>query len=398
MKNSILCLAVLLMWLAHFIVDVMIGIWPIYKSLIDLNLAKAGLVVALGAFIGEGSQIIFATLSDKGYGKAMIGCGLAMVSAAAFMPYFSNYAAFFLLYLVTCLGSGAFHPSAAGLMNILRPKRRSLLVTIFASGVSFGLAFSQIIFTSVYFSLPGQSYLLLIPGFLLIAVLLFYNFPEIKEAGGRGAHKTHIKDFITFFKRTDLRLLYFTLVANQTLFWAVIFILPNVLKSLEQIDWVCYGGGHMCLILGGAMMMAPAGLLADRYSARNVILAASVIGFALFYILLFFGNLSATFVLINLFILGACLAVIQPVGGALGGKLEPNKPSMVSAFLMGMVWCVAEALGPGGVGLISTLFEDNAPVKALAVIGVFFPVSIYCSWSLSKDASNLNRAVAKQEA
>ncbi len=377
-----------LIWITHFLVDVMIGIWPVYKSLAELDLAKAGLIVALGAFIGEGSQLIFGTLSDKGYRRSILNFGLVMSTASVLMSYFSSYWLLFLLYLITCIGSGAFHPSAAGLMNVLDPKRRTLFMSIFSSGGSVGLACSQIIFTYMYLSSPGQTYLLFIPTLVIVLILLIHPFPKTDQALS-SSHKICFSDFISFFKRQDLRCLYITLVANQAIFWGVIFILPDTLKILDHNEWICYGGGHLCFILGGALMMIPAGYLADRYSARTVILSAFIIGCVAFYFLLFFGNFSTLLVLINLFLLGSCLAVIQPIGVALGGQLVPTKPGMVSAFLMGLVWCVAETVGPGSVGVLTTLFQDYAPVKALALLGGLFLVGIYASWCLPGQAVDL---------
>lgn len=66
----------ILMWVAHFFVDTMLGIWPVFKSLAQIDLAKAGLIVAVGALIGEGSQLIFGSFSDRGYRKILIIGGL----------------------------------------------------------------------------------------------------------------------------------------------------------------------------------------------------------------------------------------------------------------------------------------------------------------------------------
>ena len=54
-----LFLLLLFMGTAHFFVDTMLGVWPIYKSMAQFDMAKAGLIVAAGAFIGEGSQLFF---------------------------------------------------------------------------------------------------------------------------------------------------------------------------------------------------------------------------------------------------------------------------------------------------------------------------------------------------
>jgi FSR family fosmidomycin resistance protein-like MFS transporter len=383
-KPILIAIALVLVTLAHFFVDVMLGIWPVYKSVAEFDLATAGLIVAVGALFGEGSQIIFGSLSDRGYCKAIMIFGLLSAMASAFLIYFVDYGILFSLYLFTCIGSGAFHPSAAGFVASLLPERRGLLMAIFAAGGSLGLAFSQIIFTSISTFFAGQGYLLAIPALCLAAFMIFYRLPGPVVVKGLVYHPFSLKDFGDFFKRSDLRLLYIALVANQTLLWGIIFILPDVLKTLNHMEWVCYGGGHLCLILGGAIMMVPAGYLADKYSARSIMFYASLIACVAFYTLLFFGNLTQLLTLGILFVLGACLAIVHPLGVALGVRLVPDKPGKISAFLMGVVWCLSEALGPGGVGLLSGFFSDYAPVKALATLGCFFIVTLIALFYLPK--------------
>ena len=53
-----------------------------------------------------------------------------------------------------------------------------------------------------------------------------------------------------------------------------------------------------------------------------------------------------------LFFLGATLGAINPIALALGNRMAPHHPGAVSAFLMGMVWCVSEGLGQAGGGLL----------------------------------------------
>lgn len=381
---SKLCVAMAFIWAAHFFVDLMLGIWPVYKSLVEMNLAKAGLIAAIGAFIGEGSQLVFGFLSDRGYRKPIIIIGLMIAAASAFLAYFKSNEALFGLYTLTCVGSGAFHPSAAGLMNTLMPERRGLLIAIFSSGGSVGLALSQLIFTHIYDFFPGETYLLALPAMFIAIFMIFYAFPQTNTPS---AHNMNFKDIFSFFKRKDLRALYIASVAQQSIMWGTIFILPDVLKAFGHTDWICFGGGHMCLILGGAVMVIPAGYLADKYSDRSVMLAVSLIALISFYTLIFFGSMSVTFVLPVLFILGAVLNIFLPIAISLGGRLVPEQPSTVSAFLMGLVWCVSEAIGPGGIGLTATLFPgDYAPVKALALLGSLFLVNIYAVLALPKKA------------
>jgi FSR family fosmidomycin resistance protein-like MFS transporter len=381
-------LLVFLICLAHFLVDTMLGIWPIYKSLAQIDIAMAGMIVAIGAFIGEGSQLFFGSFSDKGYRKLLIISGLTLAMASSFLHYSSDYAILFSLYLCTCIGSGCFHPCAASLMSSLAPSRRSLLMTIFAAGGSLGLATSQITYTKAFAFFDGRTYLLALPAIGLAFLLFFFPFPQVNHQSIT-SNQGKIKDFIAFFKTPSLRALYFSQVANQSILWGTIFILPDTLKVLGHAEWICYGGGHFCFIMGAALMMIPGGYLADLYSARQVMLYGGLISSIAFYFILFFGGISHTVVLGALFILGASLALMNPIAVSLGTRLEPTRSGAVSAFLMGLVWCLSEALGPGGVGVMSTLFDDYAPVKALAVLGSFFLVQIYATMCLPKKIPTL---------
>lgn len=396
-KQSIsLSLAPLLVltWLSHFFVDTMLGIWPVYKSLAGLDLTKAGLVVAAGALIGEGSQLFFGAFSDRGYRKHFMILGLLLAIASTFLASFVHYGALLCLYILTCIGSGSFHPAAGGLMSSLVPSRRGLLMSIFASGGSLGLACSQLIFMHAYTSFDGQTYLLALPVVVVAFMVILYRFPSSSLPVSSHVPRGILKDFKAFFKFPPLRMLYFSQVANQSILWGTIFILPDALKTLGQAEWICFGGGHMCFILGGAFMMVPAGYLADKYSARQIILIAGIVSCVAFYFILFSAGISMWIGLTALFVLGASLTLVSPLGIALGARFEPTRPGSVNAFLMGLVWCVSEALGPGGVGVMTAFFDDYAPVKALAVLGLLFLIQIYATYCLPKNVPEMAEVVA----
>lgn len=362
--------------LSHFFVDAMIGIWSVYKSLIKLDLGKAGFIVAFSAFLGEGSQVFFGSLSDKGYRYAVMVLGLLLTTANAFLAYFSSYSILFVFCLLSCLGSGAFHPAAVSLIGNLIPAKRSLIMTIFAAGGSLGLATSQMIF--LFFYQKHFPWLIALPIFVLVC---FFSVTKVNTPFISPPSRPHFKDFWAFFKFSPLRSLYFLQLANQTILWATIFILPDVLKELGYQDWVCYGGGHFCLIIGGALAMLPAGYLADKYSSKQVLIYAVFFSSVFFYSFLFWP-LSPTLLLLTLLLLGAALGIVSPLVISTGIFFKPDQPGSVTAFLMGLVWCLSEALGPGGVGLLSHYFDSQAAIKAMAILGSFFLLQIFGVFSL----------------
>lgn len=369
-------LALFLMWLGHFAIDFMIGVFSVYKTMAGLDLAYAGMVMLFSAIIGEGLQVYFGDLSDRGYRKFLVFLGIVLTSASSFVIYTQNYYLLFFLVMTTYIGSGSFHPSATGYVSTLSKRRKGLFITIFATGGSLGLAFSQIGFYGAY-QLLGQSlYLLAVPSLFLASTLLLFNFGDGALREMNRGKRFSIFNILNLFKRRELRLLYLTQMFNQTLFWATIFLLPDVLHSRGYPDWLSFGGGHLALILGGACMLIPGGYLADRTSPRKVIIAAMSAAMIFFYAFLVFFPTDPSSTLLWLFCLGAALGVVNPVGVAFGNRLCPEKPGLVSAFLMGLVWCVSEGLGPAS-GILTKAFEpQDAPAQTLMCLGTLNLIGI----------------------
>jgi FSR family fosmidomycin resistance protein-like MFS transporter len=82
------------------------------------------------------------------------------------------------------------------------------------------------------------------------------------------------------------------------------------------------------------------------------------------------------FLLPLLFVFGASVGSITPLNVVYGNCLLPNRAGVVGAFLMGLVWCVAEGLGQFGGGMLTKLFTDDAPAHALGCLGILFFVGL----------------------
>lgn len=364
--------ALFIVWIAHFLVDMMIGFWSVYKTLAALDIAMTGLIAGICPFIGEGMQVVFGSLGDKGYRKILLAIGVGAAAFNALIPYTYNYSILFGFYLITCLGSGAFHPSAVAITSSLTHNRKGLFVTIFASGGAFGLALSHFIFSTLYsFGKETIAYLM-IPSFTLMFYVLLTKLSGTFTMKALPGRRYGFQEMRKLFQCRELLFLYFFQVCNQSIAWGLTFLLPDILIAKGYDSWIAFGGGHFCLVIGGACMMVPGGYLSDKYSAKSVLAVSNLFGMLLLYLFLFVSHLPATGVLVLLFALGAALNVATPVAVALGNKIMPSRPGLVSAFLMGMVWCIAEGLGPGGGGILTKLFVENAPVKAMAIIGIFF--------------------------
>ena len=279
---------------------------------------------------------------------------------------------FFFIYLITCIGSGAFHPTAVAITGSLTQHRKGLFVTIFASGGALGLALSHIIFTGWHKHLDFSTFWLMIPAVLLVLFTSLFSIPGASHQPAQSGRRYGLTELKRLFHCRELKILYFSQVCIQSIYWGTIFLLPDVLQSKGYPEWICFGCGHFAFIIGGALMMVPGGYLSDRFSARSVLLISNSLGSVIFYLFLISSQLPIFGVLLMLMIMGASLGIASPVAIALGNRIMPSRPGLVSAFLMGMVWCVAEWLGPGGGGMLTKVFSNNGPVMSLSILGVLF--------------------------
>lgn len=387
------------MWLSHFVVDFMLGIWSVYKTMSALDLGVAGLAAAFCAFMGEGAQFAFGNLSDRGYRKRLILLGVLLTAANVLLAFTTHYGVIVFLLLLTCIGSGAFHPSAVALIGGLTDRRKGLYIAIFASGGALGMAFSQMIFAKMHLHFEGNTLPLLLPTAFLVLALACCGFFKKEDMSIHGVR--HIpfgwKMFRDYFKDHTYRMLYITQVCNQTIFWATIFLLPDVLVSRGYSDTIAYGGGHMAFIIGSVFTMIPSGYFADRFSARNVIVISSLVGMIFFFALLMMPLLSPFYVILLLIGAGSLIGIVQPVAVALGTDLGRKNPGAVSAFTMGLVWCVSETMGPAGAGLLTKLFVEDAPAKALMVLGLLFPLMLYAAARLPRSVGEPELAIASSD-
>lgn len=354
--------------LGHFVVDFMVGIWPVYKTLFQLDLMKAGVLAGVCASIGEGTQLYWGPLADGGKRRLVLFLGVLLSLSAVGLAYVESYPAYGLLLLCAYLGSGAFHPSGGSLAFNLDPQRRGLMVGIFAAGGGMGLACSQMGYSTLFQWMDGQTLWLLLPALAVLGCVLLYpatapqSFPR-KQSVWKGIR--------SLLKLPHMRQLYMGQLLNQGFYWGIIFLLPDLLKERGYAPWVFQGGGHFAMILGLATMTVPMGLLADRWGVKGVHLACQLGAFLFVSWILIFPELPVDQLCPLLFLLGACAGSMSPLAVVWGNQLHPGSPGLVTGFFMGFVWLISEGVGPGLGGALTLLFQEGQAAKALGVLSLF---------------------------
>lgn len=368
--------------LGHFSVDFMLGIWPVFKTMAGLDLALAGLMAGSCVVVGEGLQGYLGGLSDRGYQRALLFFGLSFACAACFFSYTASFFVFFLLYLTTCLGSAAFHPTAASVLSHLDISNRSSIMGLFTASGMLGLGISQSLFSWLHLNNNGSTWYLALPS-LILAVATFWIIRQ-KSSTATTEKKGSLKLYMRFLKVKELRALYVSMLGNQIVLWSLVFLLPDLLKERGAEPWVVFGGGHLVLMIGATLGPPIFGYIADRVSTRSVLIATSLLTFVSYYLLVMPYQLSLELLFALLFMLGSMMGSVPPLIWALGAQMVPQHRGVILAFLMGFVWIFSESLGLGLSGYLATLFDENGAAAALGIMGSIQIVSCYVNLQLPR--------------
>ncbi|MGR3319416.1 MAG: MFS transporter [Candidatus Anammoxibacter sp.] len=362
----------IILFLCHFTIDMFSGIWPVYKSIGNLDLVRAGFIAMVGGVIGNMLQVVFGFYSDYGFRKIFILVGLLLVSAAAFYPYTQNYNILMVLVFATLVGSSAFHPSATGMVGMITRNKKGLAISSFISGGTVGFAVSQIIFREAYLVFNGQTLIITILPAIAFTLACFTKFENKQTIKYSISIKSEIAKLLNTCKGT-IFLLYIIEVSLAAVIIAFIFILPEVMKAKDYAQNWCHGGAHMLFVAGAALIIIPAGHYSDKTSQKRVMLIALVSTLILYYIFLACPKMNLPIFIPMTISLGGAIGICNPVGVTLGNRLVPGQVSLVSALLMGFAW---------GGGSFSTLLVGylsktlGSPIAALHYMGIFVLIAL----------------------
>ncbi len=361
----------------HFAVDVCTGIWPVYKTIAHLDVAKAGLIATLGSLVANGLQVAFGVVADRGFRRACLIGGLLLAGCVSAVPYTQSYAWLFLLVFGTGIGSAIFHPSATGTASGFSHSRKGVFIAIFLAGGYLGYAVSQILFTSIYYFYHKATIVLMtIPILAAVSIIIWVRQEELP---------TNRKSLLSFLPQIrNLAPLFGVQSLSGAVQLTLVFLLPDFLSQRNVPNWMSQGGAHFALILGGCLSLLPAGYASDRWGTRGVLIAANAgTGTILAFLLLAPLDLPSTLLAIVAF--GICNGANGVVAISEGNRLLPGQASAVSAILMGLPWCVS-ALSPLIAGNLANAASGGSAALALGWFTTCIPVALLISLTVSDSA------------
>ncbi|MEM1282622.1 MAG: MFS transporter [Chlamydiota bacterium] len=359
--------SLILLGMSHLLIDLILGVWPIYKTIIGLDVGVASLIAGVCLVVGEAAQLLFGYLGTRLCCKKMVLIGLCLVSGIAVLAHVNTYPMIFLIILLVYLGSGAFHPSATGILGQWCENSQSLFITLFYTGGTIGAALSQMVFSWSWSFFQGETLIFLVPVIIMAIWLCTHNFQKIATV----RDKPSVKEILKMLQPNGASLvsIFAIQVIVQTLVVALMFLLPDLLKSRQCPDWLIYGGGDFFFVIGAAIFGLISGYLYRHFSFHQLLMTASIVSATSLYLFLLLPKLSVLPMTALLLTMGGGLGTVAPIILVKSGELVPKEiRSLIGGAFMGGATCFA-GIGIAGAGLLTHFFVNDPIGSTLAVMG-----------------------------
>ncbi len=384
---------------AHVMADFMgMSVWPVYKTLAGLDVAKAGWIATIVAMSGTALQPLFGSIADRFGPRRVILLGTLLTSLALLLGPLADYqtalnrclptvfglSGFYLVVFIILaagrLGQDMFHPAGAGIAGSFSVRRGSTFLAIFIAVGSIGFGLSQIVFRTVYNNFGHHTEILFLPA----AILWVFVWKSCRPL--ETLHTERISLIASFRAlrpmARQLTALFLILTISSGVLSGLFFLMPEFAHEKGYPAWLGQGGAFGLLIFGATVFMVPMGHLADRIGRRRTLIAMTILSAISYHAIVRLTLPVPAFVLLCL-AGGAFLGTVNPLGVAFGQRIAPRgNVSIVSAILMGWAWCLGSTI-PSIAGELYEHLGHNA-TRALVLLGFANIVMVLMSFLLLK--------------
>ncbi len=359
--------AVLALSGTHLVNDIFSNIYapllPLFIPRLGLSLAAAGTIAMAVQIAGSMAQLVFGPLADRWRPKVLAVCGpLLAVTCLSLAGLATSSLMLGAILVVGCLGSAAFHPTAAAIVNRVGGERRGLAMSVHVTGGAVGNAIAPVIFAAYAAHVGlGWTPVLAIPALVLLAGILRW-VPDVRfAADGRPNGFKALRPYAA-----PLTLLWTVVVLRTTVAIGFSTFLP-VMMTRRGLSVSEAGIAVTCYLLAGSFGGLLGGPIADRFGARRVIGWSLALTAPLMLLaLLVPGPAAYVFLICGGLFLGSTL----PVNISYAHAIAPVAAGTVSSLMLGVAWGVGGMAVPL-VGVAGDAIGLGAAFEVLAAIPLF---------------------------
>jgi len=340
--------SVALLAIAHLFTDTNQGALPALLPLLIAShhwkYATAGTLVLVANGTSSFLQPLMGHFSDRVAAPWLVWSGMLVATLGiALLGVVPGYGWMLAVVGLGGVGSAAFHPEAARLMNVVAGPKRATGMSLLAAGGNFGFAFGPMMaaVVTIAFGLHGTP-LLIIPAAILALILATQLHASV------AAHQASHRASAPAEKQPDLwgpfSWLTATIICRSVIFYGLNTFLPLYWIAVWHQSRDAGGRALTLLLISGATGTLIGGRLSDRFGRRRVINSA----LALVPFLLLAFVFAPTLPLSYLALVPLGMALFAPFSAmvVLGQEYLPNRVATASGVTIGLAGSIGGLAAP----------------------------------------------------
>jgi FSR family fosmidomycin resistance protein-like MFS transporter len=360
--------SVWLIVIAHAVTDLAPGALyvalPFLKAKLGLTYAEVTAIVLIQNLASSVSQPFFGYCSDQKARPWLMpaGClisGLVML-ASLLVP---SYYLVLLCTAISGLGSSAFHPEAAKMVNLLGGKSKGKVVSLFSVGGNIGFAFGSLFLAALLLGGSSPTLFIYILPCIVTSAALFYvttylPCPEGEKCGSLGTLKACIN--------WPLLALLGMVLTRATVASGISTFVPLYYVSYLQGSQL-YASSLLTVYLGaGAVGTLLGGVMSDRYGSKQVMIYSILPIAGLLYL---FKMVDGPWVFVLLALASILLSATFTSSLVLAQKMMPRNIGMASGLTLGFSIGLG-TMGVLGLGRVADIWGLPIVFDLLAVLPI----------------------------
>jgi FSR family fosmidomycin resistance protein-like MFS transporter len=312
-------------------------------SLPGFTVTKAAILTASFTITSSIIQPVFGYLVDNTGRRWLVHVGtLWMALMLSLTGIAGNYWVLVMLASLAGLGTAAFHPQAASMMNLLSGKHTAVLLSVFSAFGNIGFALGPLLLVPL-FNAHGlrASLITVIPGILASALLILFA-PRLRiSAKSIPSLKTVLKS-VQAASRQLVPIV--AIIAVRSLAYTGMLTLLPLYFAEKRLSAIAASHLVTIMLFSGAVGGIIGGFLADRYGRKPLIVTSLLMSTPFFFAFLATqGFLSTLF----LALAGACLLSSFSVTVVAAQEAIPDNKALAAGISMGLA---------GGLGGLAVIF------------------------------------------
>ncbi|MGB4586542.1 MAG: MFS transporter [Rectinemataceae bacterium] len=312
-------------------------------SLNGFTITKAAILTASFTITSSIVQPVFGYFVDNTGRRWLVHVGtLWMALMLSLTGIVGSYWMLVVLSSLAGLGTAAFHPQAASMMNLLSGKHKAVLFSIFSAFGNIGFALGPLLLVPLFQAFGLRATLVtVIPG-ILVAVFLFFFAPRIQLSTKAVPSFQTVLASVKAASRQLVPIV--AIIAVRSLAYTGMLTLLPLYFAEKQLSAIAASHLVTIMLFSGAVGGIIGGFISDRYGRKPLIVVSLIMSTPFFFAFLSTqGPLSIVF----LALAGACLLASFSVTVVAAQEAIPDNTALAAGISMGLA---------GGLGGLAVIF------------------------------------------